>query len=299
MLLKSRASYVFGFTPGQMVPILQMQNNAFNDSVLNNYSAQSVLSENIMKRQRDMGQASLMAQAISQEGARREKGKEKTSGQTGSVASYAITYYNPELQKTEVLEGKSEIKISDYTTKTVEEAVAAQSAMSIYRFISSPLMKTEVIPWKLEEILAQREYGTPPPPPAGAAVAPVKVIARQESEIVAMKKQDEAIKAAIGEFVIRKERSELKIEEELLLLEDVIEALRAGEDIDKVIERLPPLSRARYLLVLRKKRLGRLAIISLLLRDASFLKSIKRKLELFTLDDLVDIYKALRKLQKM
>ncbi len=298
MPLKTKPSYVFGFTPGQMVPILQMQNAIFNDSVLNNYLQQSILSESIMKRQRDLDQASLMAQAISQEGDRQERGKEKPSGESGSVSTYAITYFNPELNKTEVLQAKSEIKISDFSKKSVEEAVGAQSAMSIYRFIASPLMKTEVVPWKLEEILAQREYGTPPPPPAGAAVAPIKVIAERESEIVAQKKRDEALKAAIGEFVIRKERSELEIEEEILLLEEVIAALRAGDDIDKVIERLPPLSRARYLLALRKKKLGRLAIITLLLRDASFLKTIKKKLELFTLDDLVDIYKALRKLQK-
>jgi hypothetical protein len=297
MELKSKSSFIFGFSSADMVPILQMQNMMYNDSVLNNYFQQSLLSENIMKRQRDMGQASLMAQAV-QESAPKEKNSEaEKKGEKESSTSYAITYYNPELNKTEILASKSEIKITDFTTKMVEEAVAMQSAYSIYRFIAQPLIRTEVLPWKLEEILAGREYGTPPPPPSGAAVTPVKVIVQKESEVVALKKREDAIKEAVEKFVLRKEKTEQRIIEEILILEDAVSMLRNGDDIDKVIERLPPLSRARYLLVLRKKQLGRLAIITLLLRDAQFLKTIKKKLELFTLDDLMNIYKVLRNLQ--
>ncbi len=298
MPLKLKSSFSFGFTGTDMVPILQMQNAMFNDSVLNNYFQQSLLSESIMKRQRDMSQATLMAQAVN-ESASKERGSEaQMKGEKASSTSYAITYYNPELNKTEILEAKSEIKISDFTTKMVEEAVAMQSAYSIYRFIAQPLIRTEVLPWKLEEILAQREYGTPPPPPAGAAVTPVKIIVQKESEIVALKKREDAIKEAIERFVVRKEKTEQKIAEEILIIDEAVAMLRAGDEIDKVIGRLPPLSRARYILVLRKKQLGRLAIIALLLRDAQFLKTIKKKLELFTLDDLVNIYKVLRNLQK-
>ncbi|MFH0884518.1 MAG: hypothetical protein V1861_02300 [Candidatus Micrarchaeota archaeon] len=296
MVFKLKPSFSFGFSPADMTPIMQMQSIMHNESVLENYFQQSILSESIMKRQKDMDHASVRAQVISE--AEPKKGEKNHESEKGSATAYTISYYNPELNKTEVLEGKSEIRISDRATKSVEETVAARSPFSIYGFIAAPLMHTEVVPWKLEEILAEREYGTPPPPPAGAAVTPIKVIVRAEAEIEAEKKKAEAVRAAISEFVLRKEQSELKIAEELLVLEDVISALRSGEDIDKVIERLPPLSRARYLLVKRKKSLGRLALINLLIQDVSFLKTIKKKLELFTLDDLVNIYKVLRSLQK-
>jgi len=296
MAFQMRPSFSFGFSTADMVPMMQMQDVVNNESVLDNWFNQNILSETIMRRQKDMDHASIRAQVISE--AEPKKGEKNNMGEKGGVTSYTISYYNPELNQTEVLSGKSEIKIADRATKSVEETVASRSPFSIYGFIAAPLMHTEVIPWKLEEILAEREYGTPPPPPAGAAVTPVKVIARTDAEIEADKKRAETIREAIAEFVMRKEQTELKIAEELLVIEDVISALRSGEDIDKVIERLPPLSRARYLLVKRKKSLGRLAIINLLIQDVSFLKTIKKKLELFTLDDLVGIYKVLRDLQK-
>lgn len=296
MPLKALSSFSFGFTQADLTPMMQMQGIMHNESVLDNWFQQSILSETIMKRQKDMEHATIRAQVIYD--AEPKRGDKEHQSEKSSVSSYTISYYNPELNQTEVLSGKSEIKMTDKAMKSVEESVATRSPISLYGFIAAPLMHTEVIPWKLEEILAEREYGTPPPPPAGAAVTPIRVIARTEAELAADKKRAEAIKDAIAEFVIRKEQSELKIQEELLVLEDVISALRSGEDIDRVIERLPPLSRARYLLVKRKKSLGRLAIISLLVQDVAFLKSIKKKLELFTLDDLVGIYKVLRDLQK-
>jgi hypothetical protein len=294
-----KAMFSFGFSPSELAPMLAMQTMMRDDTVLRNFMDQSLMSETLQRRQKGEEQASIIAQAASEESrkAKPPSSKEDKSGKETS-RSYTITYYNPELKKAEVLETQSEIKIKDYTTQTIEESVAAQSVYPLYKYIGAPLIRTEVLPWKLEEILSQREYGTPPPPPAGAAVAPVKVIAMKESEIVAVKKKEEALKSAIEEAVLRKEESELKVEEELLVLEETVEALRRGEDIDKVLERLPPLSRARYILARRKKLLGRQAIIAILLRDASFLKSVKKKLELFTLDDLVNMFKILRGLQK-
>ncbi|HSB47746.1 MAG TPA: hypothetical protein VLD37_07080 [Candidatus Bilamarchaeum sp.] len=292
-----RAIFSFGFAPSDLAPMLAMQNLMRDDTVLRNFMDQSLMSETLQKRLKNEEQASVMAQAVAEKSGK-TKTSTKDSKEKETSSSYTISYYNPELKKAEVLEAQSEIKIQDIATKTIEETLAAQSVYSLYKYIGMPLIRTEVLPWKLEEILSQREYGTPPPPPSGASVAPVKVIALKESEIVALKKKEEEIKSAIEEAIVRKEESELKVEEELLVLEETVEALRKGEEIDKVIERLPPLSRARYMLVLRKKQLGRQAIIALLLRDAGFLKSVRKKLELFTLDDLVNMFKILRQLQK-
>jgi hypothetical protein len=152
-----------------------------------------------------------------------------------------------------------------------------------------------VVPWKLEKILAEREYGTPPDAGSGAGVVPVRVIKQTQAEREIAIAHEEEIKAAVAESIIRKERSELAVVEEILLLEEVVEALRSGEDIDEILKRLPPLSRARYLLAIKRKHLSRKKIINMLLRDATFLKKLKKKLELFTLDDLLNMVKILRR----
>jgi hypothetical protein len=159
-------------------------------------------------------------------------------------------------------------------------------------------MKDEVVPWRLEQILANMEYGTPPPGGSGAAVVPAAAVAQKESETVALKKIDEGIKVALGEFVIRKERSELRIGEEIILLEEAVDALRKGASFDMVLNRLPPLSRARYILLMRKKNFPVQIIIKMMLKDLSFLRSIKKKLAMFTGEDLMGMLKALRALQK-
>jgi hypothetical protein len=298
MLPLQKQSFMFGFSGEELVPILQMQHLMVQDSVLHNFQQQSLLSENILRMQRDTNQASVRAQAI-MESAPREAGKGAgKKAEKESATPYAITYYNPELQKTEVLEARSEIKISDFGTRLVEEAVAAQSAYAIYSFIAQPLMKTEVLPWKLQEILSQRDYGTPPPPPAGAAVIPARVVALKESDAAVQAKREDAAREAIERFVVRKEMAETKVNREILVIEEAVAMIRAGEGMDRVIGRLPPLSRARYLLVLRKKNLGKQAVISLLLQDSGFLRMVKKKLELFTLDDLMSVYKVLRNLRK-
>lgn len=288
----------FGFKPADLAPMIAMQNLMRDDTVLRNFMDQQLMSESLQRRQKGEEQASILAQAAAEESGKRNVKESGSKSEKETSTSYTITYYNPELKKAEVLETKSDIRIKDIATQMIEESVAGQSALPIYKYISTPLLRTEVVPWKLEQILAEREYGTPPPPPSGAAVTPVKVVATKESEIEAEKKKSEELKSYLAEVVVRKEESELKLDEEILLLEETVEALRKGEEIDKVLDRLPPLSRARYILALRKKMLGREAVIRILIRDASFLKNVKKKLELFTLEDLVNMFRIIRGLQR-
>jgi hypothetical protein len=294
-----KAVFLFGLSPEQMGPIIQMQQIAHDDTVLRNFSYQALQQESLMKRQHGESQAAVMAQAANTESSRTVESKEKADkSDIASSRSYTISYYNPELQKTEVLEGKADVRMKDIATQMVEEAVAGQSVLPIYKYIGTPLMRTEVVPWKLQQILDEREYGTPPPPPSGASVAPVKVIVEKEGEIVAEKKRDDLIRSALAEVVLRKEKSEAEVAEELLIIEQTVEALRKGESIDKVIARLPPLSKLRYALVMRKKNLGRNALIQMLLRESVFLRGVQKKLEMFTLDDVVNMFKIIRSLQK-
>ncbi len=291
-----RTGFMFGLSPEQLAPIIQMQQLAVQDSVLRNFSWQSLMQENLMRRQSSENQAAVIAQTANAETSKTVESKTDKTEKEAS-RTYTISYFNPELGKTEVLEGKTSVTIKDAATQAAEEAVASGSVLPIYRYIGMPLMRTEVIPWKLQQILDEREYGTPPPPPSGASVAPVRLVEEKESEIVALKKKEDIVKAALDQVVIRKEKSEAVVAEELLILEETVEALRKGDPLEKIIAKLPPLSRARYLLLLRKKNMGRYAIIQLLLREIGFLRGVQNKLELFTLDDLVNMFKMIRQLQ--
>ena len=290
MALKIGQAFGFAFSGDELAPMLQMQRFIALENVLGTCLQGAVLAESITRKQ-GFEQAGISAQALAEK-SRNNKGERDAS------SFYTISYYNPVLGSTEVLEAKSEITIKDATTKMIEESVAAHSAYPIYQYVATPLMRKEVLPWKLEEILSQREYGTPPPPPTGAGATPVRIIVQKESEIVAEKKRDDEAKEAVSEAIIRKETGELRLGEEIMLLEEAVASLRGGDDVDKVLARLPPLSRARFILALRKKNLGKEALINMLINDASFLKCTKKKLEMLTLEDLLGIYKMIRNLQK-
>ncbi len=282
--------FLYSFSGADMLPLMDMQRFANDQIAVSAFENRLLMQESIVRKQRKGRQESIMALSHSQD--IQGKAQNKEDAQT---RSYSITYYNPESEKTEVISEEAKINVKDLSKAMIDESVGTGSTMGLYNYIGTPIMKEEVVPWKLEQILAEREYGTPPNAGGGAAVVPMRVIAQSEKERAIAIAHEEEIKAAVAESIIRKERSELEVVEEILLLEDAVEALRSGEDIEEVLNRLPPLSRARYLIALKRKRLSRKQIINMLLRDATFLKKLKKKLELFTLDDLLNMVKILRR----
>lgn len=282
--------FLYKFSGSDMLPIIDMQRLALEQTALSVFSERNVMQEDLLKKQMKGRQESIMALSHSQEVQTKAQDKEETQ-----TRSYSITYYNPESQKTEVISEEANINVKDLSKAMIDESIGTGSTMNLYRYIGMPIIRTEIVPWKLEQILAEREYGTPPDAGSGAGVVPVRIIKQSQAEREIAIAHEEEIKAAVAEAIIRKERSELEVVEEILLLEEVVAALQAGEDIDEVLERLPPLSRARYILAHKKKRLSRKKIINLLLRDATFLKKLKKKLELFTLEDLLNMVKILRR----
>lgn len=274
-MAKYKMVYTYNFRFHDLFPMMELQQVAEEESAVGAFLPHPLMGESLIKEEKDEG--GVMAEA---------------AGKT-----YTLTYYNPETQKQEFLGSRSDIRIKDYVERMIEESLGMRSLYPLYGFIGTPIMKREIVLWRLEQILAEREYGTPPPSGGGAAVVPVKVVEQKKEEIVAVERQEE-IKAAVAEAIVRKERSELRIGEEILLLEDAVEAIREGEDMEKVLERLPPLTYARYIMALRRLKLSREKIIALLARDASFLKKVKKKLEMFTLEDLLDMVRILRGLRK-
>ncbi len=239
---------------------------------------------------------------VSEVMAEAKKGDEGMSSSTssrdekGESRTYSLTYFNPETEKAEVVETKVDIKITDYTTRMIEESVGIGSVYPLYAFIASPMIRTEVKPWLLKEILDEREYATPPP--TGSAPA-VKVADQgKQSEIVAVVKQNAAAREAVVESVVRKERSEDRLDQEIAVFEEVVAALRRGEDTEAALSKLPPLSRARFLAAAKMRTMDRKKIIGLLVRDVRLLKGMRKKLETMTADGLLGLVRAMKKIKK-
>ncbi len=292
--------FTFEFSQSELAPLMDFDNVVRNDSVLRYFSQHALLEEQILRMQKTQEQASVLAQSAGESANRTRTVDEKQAGksESESTKTYVITYYNPELHKAEVLETKSSIHIQDDVKRTVEESLGMQSLYPLYALIASPMIRQEVVPWKLEQILAEREYATPPPFAGGAGAVPVRAVAQSQAEIVAAKKEADIVKESAAEAMARREKAAMATDEEIILLEEAVEALRKGENADRVLDRLPPLSRARYAAVLRRKRLGVQAVIQLLIRDATFLKTVKEKLQALGFNDLVTMVRMLHDMQK-
>jgi hypothetical protein len=297
-LLKSLFS--FKFSESELAPLMEFANVARDDSVLRYFYQHGLLDEQLVRMQKSQEQASVLAQAAGISASRTRTADQRQAGkaESESARSYVITYYNPELHKAEVLEATSSIHIQDNVKRSVEESLGTQSLYPLYALIAAPLVRQEVVPWKLDQILSEREYVTPPPSSGGAGAIPVRMVAQSQAEITAARKEATIVKVSVAEAIATKEKATLATGEEIIMLEEVVAALRKGEDAEKVIERLPPLSRARYLAVLRRKRLGVQAVMQLLIRDATFLKTVKAKLKTLGLKDLAAMVKMLRDMQQ-
>jgi hypothetical protein len=298
-LMKSLFS--FSFSDAELAPMAQFEDIVQRDTVLRYFYQHSLLDEQLLRLQQSQEQAGVLAQAAGLSVNKTRTADEKHVGkmaESESTKTYVITYYNPELHKAEVLEEKSTIRIQDDVKRSVEESLGMKSLYPLYTFIAAPLIRQEVVPWKLEQILSEREYGTPPPSAGGAGAIPVLLVARSQAELAAAKKQATILKVSVAEAMAAKEKAVLMTDEEIIMLEEAVKALRGGEDVDKVLDRLPPLSRARYAAVLRRKQLGVQAVIQLLVQDASFLKNVKDKLKTLGRSDLATMVRMLRNLQK-
>ena len=219
-----------------------------------------------------------------------------SKGESSESRTYSLTYYNPETNKAEVIEGKVDVRIRDYTSRMIEESLGIGSVYPLYGFVATPLIRKEVVPWLLEEILNEREYGTPPPTGSAPMIKVGK--AGKKSEIVALKKQEETAREAVVEAITRKEDSEKKLEAEIVVFEEVVAAIRKGSDPESAVQKLPPLSQARYLALLKKKKIQKETLLALLGRDTKMLKSIKKKLEMLTAEELLELIRIMKKIRK-
>jgi len=157
--------------------------------------------------------------------------------------------------------------IRDPDGLALSNAIGERSMWPVYSYIIEPLMGKEVP--QLERILSGRA------PSSGAG----------------------SCEAALESAILRKERCEIKIEQNAALFESVASDLRNDAAPQNAFARLPEQNRARYLALLKRK-LAVKAIIGMLLRDISFLKGMHKRLVLFTADDLLNLIKDMKSKDK-
>lgn len=278
---KQKMIYQHTFEGLEVRPLIDMQEVAEQENIFEMWASHLLLE----------GKNEIMEKTEPQIIAEAQRG-----GATGGGAeTYTLLYYNPELNRAEVLESNKSIKQPDVAQQMIEESMGLRSTYTLYKFIATPIMRTEIVPWKLEQILNEREYGTPPPTGGAGSVK----ISPQEvkSQIVAVnpgKKMKEAVVAVMR----RKEKTEEELEEQIVALEFVVASIKEGKDVKSSLKKLPPLTRARFMAAIKKLKLDKKIVIKLLMKDLKFLKGIKGKLKKMSIKDLVSLIKTLGKLKK-
>ncbi len=289
MAMKLVASITYTFNFREIMPLLDIRMLFIPEDIIKFFVGKEMI-EGQTKKQ---SAAEIIAEAKTKE-AEGTKTVE-TRGERKSEQTYILTYYNPETNTVEKLATTNNVTIKDETQKKIEEAVGRHSGYPLYSLIAAPLMYTVVDPHLLEKILNEREYSTPPDfhGPTKVKVSDQHVAA----EIIAVTQQEKA-KEAFVETLQRKEKAEAKIGQEIVVLEEVVKTLRKDETAEKALEKLPPLTRVRFIAALRKKQLSRTVIILLLEKDISFLKEIKKKLGSLSLQDLIRLVDTMRGLAR-
>jgi len=266
-----------------------------------------------IQRQSEMGYQQ-MSQAMAEESERsiredRTSRSETTTSdrksklESGSVTEFSLMYYNPELRKVEMVEEKITMKSDSYSSpeqQAVEEAAGQKSMYSPYSLIGSPIMMEKVNPYIFESVLSRIEVDNPKPFGGASAVhVPNQAFATLEQKLQSEGREEEIVALnAIREVQVNKESLVKAIGKEILILEQAIKALQETErKEDKIIDRLPPLSRIRYMALLRKKAgLERTLVTDLLIADMEFLESMKKRLTRMNIREFFEIVKRFKKI---
>ena len=283
--------YNYVFHPFQIQPMVESRVIIEEDVVKTWMGHETLVEKPALQQKRDV--AIGIAEVQDKLGSIESQKIEKISSKDNKHSkSYALTYYNPVTDKTEVLITKADIETRDFVQQMIEEASGKESAYAMYSFIAAPILIKQVDPILLQRILDDREYGTPPSFGGAAAVKVVEQIA------IPIQVKAEQAKGAVIEALRRKELVEKKLEREIILIKEAVEILRRKETPEEALRKLGPLTRARFLVFLREKRLSIRIIIFLLEKDIGFLQNIKKKLQSMSTADLIDLIKAMKKLRE-
>lgn len=275
-------NYKFGWN--ELVPLMDAAPLVTED--ITKMLSNSALVEPISKNEKE--ESEVLAEAKTSDSGGTKLDSE--SGDQEQIGSYTLTYYNPETHKAEILSFNTKIKTKDYVKRIIEEATASRSAFPVYSLVASPILLTIVDQAKLQQILNEREYGTPPP----FGAAPMAKIKKPDPDIIVAVDT----KQAAVESERRKLRTESAIDREISQIGSAMLRLERGESPSKAMSVLGPLTKARFLTALRKGKINKSELISLLERDVSFLKETKDKLKSIGTADLINLVRTLGRLKE-
>ncbi|MDD5096831.1 MAG: hypothetical protein PHY95_04950 [Candidatus ainarchaeum sp.] len=224
----------------------------------------------------------------------------KTKLESGEVTQFNLVYYNPELKKVEMVEESITIKSDSYSSpeqQAVEEAAGQKSMQGPYSLIAQPTLHTRIDPYILDSVLSRIDVEAPKPFGGGAAHVPAAVFASVERRMQAEGQEDEVVALkALREMQVRKEALLKSMGAEIIALEDAVKALQDGDrKEEKILGKLPPLSRIRYLALLRRRKgLERTLLADLLIADVEFLEAVKNNLKGLSLRELAGVVRKFR-----
>lgn len=240
--------------------------------------------------------------------------EEATKGESTSSTSFSLVYYNPETNEMQVVEEEFTIKLSDYekkekgvaaipfapqTAMAVDQSLGEKSTYPLYMNVATPLAREVIDPVKLEIALSKIEIESPKPFGGGAAV----FVAPQVFDKVEHALQKEGIHEEIVAVEMLKEVESMRketvhqLDEQIKSFEHVIEEIEVTDvPVEELVEELPPLSRERYSMLLKKqKMIAETVVVDMLIADLEFLIVVKKKLKTMGLRELVETLKKLGK----
>jgi len=180
--------------------------------------------------------------------------------------TFTIFYINPayEEAKAEKIESSVEIKFSSLAEEKMNESLGSKNISPGIEYVVYPLVQELYSKNAVDEI---KEY---------EKIVPIK--GAEEAELV--DKFVVATPEKIMAAVERKEKSQKIVEEMIVKVDIGIEKLKKGEEIEKIIPLLPPITRKMLEALLKKnKKIDRRIILKLLLSDRTFLERMNKVLK--------------------
>jgi hypothetical protein len=188
--------------------------------------------------------------------------------------TFTIFYINPayEEEKVEKIESSVEVKFSTVAEEKMNESLGAKDPSPGIEYIVYPMIQELYSKDAVQEI-KESEKSSPIKGAEDAELVDRFVVATPERIMAAVE---------------RREKSQKIIEEMIVKIETATEQVKKGEEIEKILPVLPPITRKMLeALMKKKKKIDKKIILDLLLSDRIFLermKGILRSLDAKTLD---------------
>lgn len=246
------------------------------------------------------------------------KGKKGTTSSMGlRAADYMQGAGSPASAQMAGLSPGTPEYLAAKTAMSVDQAVGQKSTYPLYMNVATPLAREVIDPIRLEIALKKIEIQSPKPfgGAAGVAIAPQvfdrveEQIKREgiEEEIVAVdrigaegakhagEKPEIVALRLLREIECRRVESIHQLEMQIKAFEKVIEELEVtDEPMEKVLALLPPLSKARYLALLKhEKEMAETLVVDLLIADLEFLVIVRDTIKKNGLRGIIDTLKKL------